>query len=98
MDPQEVCWRSGRSMSLNIEKVWQNVDGTEVLVPVSNIKEGDLVTVHVGNVIPLDGEVVTGEAMVNQASMTGESVPVKKEAGSYVYAGTAVEEERSLLR
>ena len=81
-----------RSMSLNIEKVWQNVDGTEILVPVSNIKEGDLVTVHVGNVIPLDGEVINGEAMVNQASMTGESVPVKKEAGSYVYAGTAVEE------
>ncbi len=85
-----------RSMSLNIEKVWQNVDGTEVLVPVSNIKEGDLVTVHVGNVIPLDGEVVTGEAMVNQASMTGESVPVKKEAGSYVYAGTAVEDSEKL--
>ena len=87
-----------RSMSLNIEKVWQNVDGTEVLVPVSNIKEGDLVTVHVGNVIPLDGEVVTGEAMVNQASMTGESVPVKKEAGSYVYAGTAVEEGEITIR
>ena len=69
-----------RSMSLNIEKVWQNVDGTEILVPVSNIKEGDLVTVHVGNVIPLDGEVINGEALVNQASMTGESVPVKKEA------------------
>ena len=86
------------SMSLNIEKVWQNVDGTEVLVPVSNIKEGDLVTVHVGNVIPLDGEVVTGEAMVNQASMTGESVPVKKEAGSYVYAGTAVEEGEITLK
>ncbi len=87
-----------RSMSLNIEKVWQNVDGTEVLVPVSNIKEGDLVTVHVGNVIPLDGEVVIGEAMVNQASMTGESVPVKKEAGSYVYAGTAVEEGEITLK
>ena len=87
-----------RSMSLNIEKVWQKVDGTEVLVPVSNIKEGDLVTVHVGNVIPLDGEVVTGEAMVNQASMTGESVPVKKEAGSYVYAGTAVEEGEITLK
>ena len=67
-------------------------------VPVSNIKEGDLVTVHVGNVIPLDGEVVTGEAMVNQASMTGESVPVKKEAGSYVYAGTAVEEGEITLK
>lgn len=81
-----------RSMSLNIEKVWQNVDGTEVLVPVSRIREGDLVTVHVGSVIPLDGVVVTGEAMVNQASMTGESIPVKKEPDTYVYAGTAVEE------
>ena len=81
-----------RSMSLNIEKVWQNVDGTEVMVPVSRIREGDLVTVHVGSVIPLDGVVVTGEAMVNQASMTGESIPVKKEPDTYVYAGTAVEE------
>ena len=51
-----------------------------------------LIHIYVGNVIPLDGEVINGEAMVNQASMTGESVPVKKEAGSYVYAGTAVEE------
>ena len=84
-----------RSMSLNIEKVWQNVDGTEVLVPVSRIREGDLVTVHVGSVIPLDGIVVTGEAMVNQASMTGESIPVKKEPDTYVYAGTAVEEGAS---
>lgn len=81
-----------RSMSLNIEKVWQNVDGTEILVPVSKIAEGDLVTVHTGNVIPLDGIVVSGEAMVNQASMTGESLPVKKEPGMYVYAGTAMEE------
>ena len=81
-----------RSMSLNISKVWQDVDGTEVLVPVSGIVEGDLVTVHMGNVIPLDGVVVSGEAMVNQASMTGESVPVKKENGMYVYAGTAIEE------
>ena len=81
-----------RSMSLNVEKVWQNVDGTEILVPVSRIREGDLVTVHVGSVIPLDGVVVTGEAMVNQASMTGESIPVKKEPDTYVYAGTAVEE------
>ena len=79
-----------RSMSLNISKVWQNVDGTEVLVPVSGIIEGDLVTVHMGNVIPLDGVVASGEAMVNQASMTGESVPVKKEKGMYVYAGTAI--------
>lgn len=81
-----------RSMSLNVEKVWQNVDGTEILVPVSQIQEGDLVTVHVGSVIPLDGIVVSGEAMVNQASMTGESIPVKKEPEAYVYAGTAVEE------
>lgn len=81
-----------RSMSLNITRVWQNVDGAEVLVPVSQIKEGDLVTVHMGNVIPLDGVVMSGEAMVNQASMTGESIPVKKESGAYVYAGTAIEE------
>lgn len=87
-----------RSMSLNIEKVWQNVDGTEILVPVSQISEGDLVTVHVGTVIPLDGVVVSGEAMVNQASMTGESLPVKKEKEAYVYAGTAIEEGEITLR
>lgn len=81
-----------RSMSLNVSKVWQNVDGAEVLVPVSTIREGDLVTVHMGNVIPLDGVVASGDAMVNQASMTGESVPVRKEEGAYVYAGTAIEE------
>ncbi|WP_138308308.1 MULTISPECIES: heavy metal translocating P-type ATPase [unclassified Clostridium] len=87
-----------RSMSLNISRVWQNVDGTEVLVPVSKIREGDLVTVHMGNVIPLDGVVASGDAMVNQASMTGESVAVRKEEGSYVYAGTAVEEGEITLR
>ena len=87
-----------RSMSLNISGVWQNVDGTEVLVPVSKIREGDLVTVHMGNVIPLDGVVASGDAMVNQASMTGESAPVRKEEGSYVYAGTAVEEGEITLR
>lgn len=81
-----------RSMSLNIDKVWQQADGAEVLVPISGIREGDLVTVHVGSVIPLDGVVTDGEAMVNQASMTGEAVPVKKDVGAYVYAGTAVEE------
>ena len=87
-----------RSMSLNISRVWQNVDGTEVLVPVSKIREGDLVTVHMGNVIPLDGVVTSGDAMVNQASMTGESAPVRKGEGSYVYAGTAVEEGEITLR
>ncbi|WP_432627841.1 heavy metal translocating P-type ATPase [Brotaphodocola sp.] len=81
-----------RSMSLNVSKVWLKADGTEVLVPISQVKEGDEVLVHVGTMIPLDGIVVEGEAMVNQASMTGESVPVKKEKGSYVYAGTALEE------
>ena len=87
-----------RSMSLNISRVWQKVDGTEVLVPVSKIREGDLVTVHMGNVIPLDGVVTSGDAMVNQASMTGESAPVRKGVGSYVYAGTAVEEGEITLR
>ncbi len=87
-----------RSMSLNIEKVWQKIDDTEVLVPVSDIREGDLVVVHTGNVIPLDGIVEVGEAMVNQASMTGESVPVKKEIGSYAYAGTAIEEGSITIR
>lgn len=86
-----------RSMSLNVKKVWQNVDGTEVLVPVSQIREGDLVTVHVGSVIPFDGVVMSGDAMVNQASMTGEAVPVRKEPGTYVYAGTAVEEGEIVL-
>ena len=81
-----------RSMSLNVEKVWKKVDGTEVLVPLSDITAGDELTVHMGTVIPLDGVVVSGEAMVNQASMTGESQPVRKEPGSYVYAGTALEE------
>ena len=85
-------------MSLNIEKVWQKIDDTEVLVPVSDIREGDLVVVHTGNVIPLDGIVEAGEAMVNQASMTGESVPVKKEIGSYAYAGTAIEEGSITIR
>ena len=87
-----------RSMSLNIEKVWQKIDDTEVLVPVSDIREGDLVVVHTGNVIPLDGILEAGEAMVNQASMTGESVPVKKEIGSYAYAGTAIEEGSITIR
>lgn len=81
-----------RSMSLKIEKVWQEADGCEVLVPISQIREGDRIIIHTGNVIPLDGIVVSGEAMVNQASMTGESIPVRKAAGNYVYAGTAVEE------
>ena len=85
-------------MSLNIEKVWQWEDGTETLVPIFKIRVGDLVAVHIGSVIPVDGIVESGEAMVNQASMTGESMPVRKERDMYVYAGTAVEEGTILVR
>lgn len=81
-----------RSMALNVEKVWLQADGTEVMVPVTQIRAGDSVVVRTGNMIPLDGKVISGEAMINQASMTGESMPVRKTVGSYVYAGTAIEE------
>lgn len=81
-----------QSMSLNIDRVWKRAEGSDTLTAVSDIREGDLVVVHMGSLIPLDGVVESGEAMVNQASMTGESLPVKKEAGAYVYAGTALEE------
>lgn len=81
-----------RTMSLNVSKVWLKAEDQEILVPVSDIKEGDRVVVHMGNVIPFDGLVTDGEAMVNQASLTGESVPVRKNIESSVYAGTVVEE------
>ena len=81
-----------RSMSLNVGKVWLVKDGQEIQVAANLIKPGDFVRVHMGNVIPFDGEVTEGEAMVNQASLTGESVPVAKKAGVTVYAGTVVEE------
>ena len=87
-----------RSMSLNITKVWLVSDGQEVLVPTNTIQKADLVRVHMGNVIPFDGEVVEGEAMVNQASLTGESVPAAKTAGASVYAGTVVEEGEITIR
>lgn len=80
------------SMSLGIDKVWLSKDGQEVLVPVSEVRKGDLVVVRTGSMIPLDGRIVSGEASVNQSSMTGESVPVPKTEGSYVYAGTVVED------
>ena len=80
------------AMSLNVDKVWLRVNDTEVLVPVSDVQEGDCVVVRTGSMIPLDGRVVEGEAMVNQSSMTGESMPVPKRPGSYVYAGTVAEE------
>lgn len=81
-----------RSMSLNIEKVWRLVDGKAVLASSMEIEKGDYLVVHMGNVIPFDGVVVEGEAMVNQASLTGESLPVDKRIESYVYAGTVLEE------
>lgn len=81
-----------RSMSLNITKVWLEVDGTEVLVDANTVKAGDPVIVHMGNVIPFDGIVVRGTGMVNQSSLTGESVPVEKKENGYVYAGTVLEE------
>lgn len=81
-----------RSMSLNVEKVWTVCDGQEILVSTSDIREGDLVVVRMGNLIPFDGTVIAGEAMVNQASLTGESLPVAKSLGASVYAGTVLEE------
>lgn len=81
-----------RTMSLNVTKVWLANSEPHVLVPISAIQAGDRVIVHMGNMIPFDGEVVEGEAMVNQASLTGESAPVRKTADSVVYAGTVVEE------
>lgn len=79
-------------MSLNVDQIWLKKDDTEILVPVSSVKPGDHIIVRTGGMIPLDGVVVSGEAMVNQASMTGESMPVLKKEGSYVYAGTVAEE------
>lgn len=81
-----------RSMSLNVGKVWLKKDGQEILVPSEKIVSGDEVVVHMGNLVPFDGEVSDGEGMVNQASLTGESVPVRRTSGSVVYAGTALEE------
>lgn len=81
-----------QSMSLNIEKVWLKKDDTEILVPISEIKEYDLISVNMGNMIPLDGVIVSGEAMVNQASLTGESLAINKREGSYIYAGTVIEQ------
>lgn len=81
-----------RSMSLNTGKVWRKINGREILTDVSKIKPYDEVVIHMGSIIPFDGIVIEGEAMVNQASLTGESLPVKKEADGYVYAGTVIEE------
>ena len=87
-----------RSMSLNIKKVWLKREEQEILVPASDILPGDRVIVHMGNVIPFDGTVISGEAMVNQASLTGESEPVRRGEGTSVFAGTVVEEGEIVFR
>lgn len=88
-----------RSMSLNVDKVWMKTkDGEEVLMSVNDIREGDLIVLRTSNMIPLDGIVEEGEASVNQASMTGESVPVHKSKGAYVYAGTVMEEGECIVK
>ena len=79
-------------MSLNVDKVWLCGEEGEILVPAAEVAAGDVIVVRTGNMIPLDGKVISGEAMVNQASMTGESMPVRKTVGSYVYGGTVIEE------
>ena len=81
-----------RSMALNVDKVWVRSQGTEVLVPLTKVRSGDEVVVRSGNMIPLDGTVLEGAAMVNQAALTGEAMPVRKTEGSTLYAGTVVEE------
>ena len=85
------------AMSLHVDKVWLQVDGTEVLTDVGTVQPGDHVVIRTGGMIPLDGRVVSGEAMVNQSSMTGESLPVPKRCGSPAYAGTVVEEGECVL-
>ena len=88
-----------RSMSLNVSKVWlKTPENQEILVESSKIEKGDKVVVHMGNVIPFDGEVLDGDAMVNQASLTGESVPVQRTVGNTVFAGTVVEEGEITIR
>ena len=86
-----------RSMALNVDKVWVRTPQGEVLVPLTRVHAGDEVVVRSGNMIPLDGVVLEGEAMVNQAALTGESMPVRKAAGATVYAGTVVEEGECVL-
>ena len=87
-----------RSMALKADKVWLRKDGSEIQIPISQVTPGDEISVRVGSVIPLDGTVVSGEALVNQATLTGEGIPVEKKEGAYVYAGTVIEEGDIILR
>ena len=87
-----------RSMSLNVKKVWLKREDQEILVKSSEVQPGDEIIVHMGNVIPFDGEVSDGEGMVNQASLTGEAMPVRRVSGQSVYAGTVLEEGELQIR
>ena len=87
-----------RMLSLNVEKVWIKKNDQEILVAASTVKKGDLIVVHMGNVIPFDGTVIEGEAMINQAALTGESIPVRRSSEDSVYAGTVLEEGEITLR
>lgn len=87
-----------RCMSLNVDRVWLKTEETEVLVPIGQVKTGDCIHVHTGNVIPLDGKILASEACINQASLTGESLAVRKVPGACVYAGTVVEEGECVIQ
>ncbi len=86
-----------RTMSLGVEKVWLHTGESDMLVPIRDVREGDEIVVRTGSMIPLDGRVVSGEAEVNQATLTGEALAVRKSAGSYVYAGTVVEQGSCII-
>ncbi len=97
MDPQKSVENLARSMSLNIDRVWMKTESGEELVPLHQVQAGDQVVIRMGGMIPLDGTIAEGEVMLNQASLTGESIPVPKRPGSSVYAGTVVEEGECVL-
>jgi len=86
------------AMSINVDRVWLEGEDGNTLVPVGDVKVGDRIVVHTGNMIPLDGKVVSGEALINQSSITGEPLPVRRSSGGYVYAGTVVEEGDCVIR
>ena len=86
------------AMSINVDRVWLDGEDGNTLVPVGDVKVGDRIVVHTGNMIPLDGKVVSGEALINQSSITGEPLPVRRSSGGYVYAGTVVEEGDCVIR
>ena len=87
-----------RTMSLGVEKVWLHNGGNDTLVPIRDISEGDEIIVRTGSMIPLDGKIISGEAEVNQATLTGEALAVHKNEGSYVYAGTVVEQGSCVIK